>query len=161
MEVRIACLAEKRLVGQHLRMSLADNRTVELWQAFMPRRKEIQNVASSDLFSMQVYSKRFDLKDFSLDTPFEKWAAVEVSGFDDIPDGMASFVLSGGLYAVFLYKGDSRAFHDAFQFIFSDWIPNSPYEVDDRPHFEWLGLKYKNNDPDSEEEIWIPIRFKC
>jgi hypothetical protein len=23
-----------------------------------------------------------------------------------------------------------------------------------------LGEKYKNNDPDSEEEIWIPIRKK-
>jgi len=32
--------------------------------------------------------------------------------------------------------------------------------LDDRPHFEVLGDKYKNADPDSEEEIWIPIRTK-
>jgi AraC family transcriptional regulator len=29
--------------------------------------------------------------------------------------------------------------------------------LDDRPHFEVLGEKYKNNDPTSEKEIWIPI----
>ena len=47
-----------------------------------------------------------------------------------------------------------------FQYIFSEWIPQSDYSVDDRPHFEVLGAKYKNNDPDSEEEIWIPIKKK-
>jgi AraC family transcriptional regulator len=31
------------------------------------------------------------------------------------------------------------------------------FEVDDRPHFEILGIRYRNNDPNSEEEIWIPI----
>ena len=38
--------------------------------------------------------------------------------------------------------------------------PNSDYKPDDRPHFELLGAKYKNDDPDSEEEIWIPIKRK-
>jgi hypothetical protein len=28
------------------------------------------------------------------------------------------------------------------------------------PHFEVLGDKYKNNDPSSEEEVWIPIKPK-
>ena len=28
------------------------------------------------------------------------------------------------------------------------------------PHFEILGAQYKNNEPDSEEEIWIPIQLK-
>lgn len=32
------------------------------------------------------------------------------------------------------------------------------YEIDFRPHFEILGEKYKNNDPGSEEEVWIPVR---
>jgi AraC family transcriptional regulator len=29
-----------------------------------------------------------------------------------------------------------------------------------RPHMELLGEKYRNNDPHSEEEIWIPIEPK-
>lgn len=45
-----------------------------------------------------------------------------------------------------------------FGYIFGTWLPNSGYIMDDRPHFEILGAKYKNNDPESEEEIWIPIK---
>jgi AraC family transcriptional regulator len=37
-------------------------------------------------------------------------------------------------------------------------LPASGYELDDRPHFEILGERYKNNDPDSEEELWFPVR---
>jgi AraC family transcriptional regulator len=41
---------------------------------------------------------------------------------------------------------------------FSTWLPDSEYRLDVRPHFEVLGEKYKNDDPESEEEIWIPIK---
>jgi AraC family transcriptional regulator len=43
----------------------------------------------------------------------------------------------------------------------TEWLPNSAYALDDRPHFEALGEQYKNNDPNSEEEIWIPIKPKA
>jgi len=33
--------------------------------------------------------------------------------------------------------------------------------LDNRPHFEVLGEKYKNGDPESEEEIWIPVKEKA
>ena len=69
------------------------------------------------------------------------------------------FVLEGGLYAVFDYKGSS-ADPSIFQYIYTDCLPKSEYLLDDRPHFEILGEKYKNNDPESEEEIWIPIKTK-
>ena len=72
---------------------------------------------------------------------------------------MKSLILKGGLYAVFDYKGSSSN-NSIFQYIFSEWLPNSEYLIDHRPHFEILGSKYKNNDPNSEEEIWIPIKEK-
>lgn len=39
-------------------------------------------------------------------------------------------------------------------YIFATWLPSSAYVLDNRPHFEVLGAKYKSNDPGSEEEIW-------
>jgi AraC family transcriptional regulator len=90
---------------------------------------------------------------------FDKWATVEVSNFSYLPDEMESFVLDEGLYAVFNYKGlntDNRI----FIYIFTEWLPDSNYLLDNRPHFEILGDKYKNNDPESEEEIWIPVQLK-
>ena len=72
---------------------------------------------------------------------------------------METYSLAGGLYAVFDYKGSSTD-PSIFQHIFGTWLPNSEYMLDDRPHFEVLGDKFKNNDPNSEEEIWIPIKTK-
>lgn len=143
-----------------MRMSLADNKTVELWRTFMPRRKEILAVHDSLLYSMQVYEPSMDFKTFNPNTVFDKWAAVEVDTFNAIPDGMESYLLTGGLYAVFIHKGPPSAFQKTFEYIFQQWLPNSNYQLDNREHFELLGDKYKNNEPDSEEEVWIPIRPK-
>ena len=151
---RLETLAEKKLIGKRLQMSYANNRTGELWRSFMPRRKAIQNAVNSDLISLQIYPSNFN---FSPTQPFEKWATVEVDSYENIPEDFERLVLSGGLYAVFDYKGSSTD-PSIFQYIFGTWLPNSGYSLDDRPHFEVLGAKYKNNDPESEEEIWIPVK---
>lgn len=155
IEPRIETLASKKLVGMRLRMTLSVNKTGELWRSFMPRRREIKNSVSGELFSLQVYKQPGVVG--NLHQEFEKWAAVEVPDFNVIPGGMECLELPGGPYAVFHYKGSS-ADTSIFQYIFSVWLPNSNYTLDDRPHFEVLGEKYRNNDPNSEEEIWIPIK---
>ena len=139
-------------------MSLANNKTGQLWGTFAPRIKEIKNRVSSDKISMQVYTSSYH-KNFKPENDFEKWAAVEVNNFNEVPKGMQTFNLMGGEYAVFDYKGSSND-NRIFQYIFMTWLPNSQYQLDDRPHFEVLGDKYRNNDPNSEEEIWIPIKMK-
>ncbi len=157
MRPRIETLTEKKLIWKRLTMSLSNNKTGELWRSFMTRRREISNNLTSEMFSIQVYDKPVDFG--NLNQEFEKWAAVEVSDFGTIPDGMETLKLEGGLYAVFQYKGSSTD-TTIFQFIFGTWLPNSDYLLDSRPHFEILGEKYKNADPNSEEDIWIPIKPK-
>lgn len=159
LEPRIITIQEKKLIGKKLTMTFAENKTGELWKSFMPRRNEIQNKISNDLISMQIFPVGFSMGPHSFHIPFVKWAAVEVNDFSYVPDGMETFILSEGLYAVFDYKGlstDTRI----FEYIFGTWFPKSGYILDNRPQFEILGEKYKNNDPDSEEEIWIPIQIK-
>ena len=158
MKLRIETSNEKKLVGKRLKMSFANYRVGELWKSFTPRRKEITNNLNHDLISMAVY-KPDHFADFKPTNEFDRWATVEVSNFDNVPNEMEKFVLPGGLYAVFDYKGLSTD-NSIFQYIFGTWLPNSDYLLDHRPHFEVLGNKYKNNDPLSEEEIWIPIKKK-
>jgi AraC family transcriptional regulator len=160
MHPRIETLAEKKLVGKRMKMSLSDDKTGELWKSFMQRRKEIKNNLTTGLFSMQVYDKSLNFENFKKDTVFEKWAAVEVSDFNNVPTDMEPFTLTGGLYAVFLHRGAVKTGPATFAHIFGTWLPNSEYSLDTRPHFEILGEKYKNEDPDSEEDIWIPIKRK-
>lgn len=160
MFLRTETISPKKLAGQRVSMSFSDDRTAELWRGFMPRRKEITNQLSTDLFCVQVYHTIPGIKVFESNELFDKWAATEVTDFNQIPSGMETFLLPAGLYAVFLHIGAAVTGAKTFQYIFEEWIPASAYVPDNRPHFELLGEKYKNNQPDSEEEIWIPIKAK-
>ena len=156
---RIETIHEKKLVGKRMTMSYFDYRIGELWGSFMPRRNEITNTLTNDLISLVVYASNHFI-DFKPTNKFERWATVEVENFNKVPDEMETYNLSSGLYAVFNYKGMSSGAPAFFHYIYSEWVPNSDYALDDRAHFEVLGEKYKNNDPSSEEEIWIPIKAK-
>jgi len=158
MTPRIVTLNEKKLIGTRLTMSFSDYKIGELWRSFMPRRKEITNNLTNDLISLVIY-KPTHFTDFKPTNEFERWATIEVTNFDNVPTKMETLVLPGGFYAVFDYKGLNTDI-SIFQYILGTWLPNSDYVLDKRPHFEVLGDKYKNNDPNSEEEIWIPIKSK-
>lgn len=158
-EPKIRSLSPKKLVGISTTMSLVHNTTGELWRNFMMRRSQIENKVDKYLYSLQNYSPSY-FERFSPTNTFEKWAAVEVNNFDQIPDGMSGLELTGGLYAVFLYQGASSEGAKVFHYIFNVWLPQSGYLLDNRLHFELLGEKFKNNDPSSEEEFWIPVRAK-
>ncbi|MEI8112416.1 MAG: GyrI-like domain-containing protein [Bacteroidia bacterium] len=160
MTPQIRSIPEKKLVGKRIRMTLSANQTAELWQSLMPRQKEIRNRLNSELISVEVYDQNFDFKDFNSATEFEKWAAIEVSDYDEIPNEMETLNLPGGLYAVFRFVGAANNFASTFQYIFGTWLPESEFASDNRPHFEVMGEKYKGNNPTSEEDIWIPIKIK-
>jgi AraC family transcriptional regulator len=158
LNLDIVTSQERRLVGKLLRLSWANYRVAEVWSRFMPERKDIKNSVSEDLISMAVYDPGH-FSTFNPDREFEKWAAVEVADFDQVPITMETYVIPAGLYAVFKYKGRNTD-NSIFEYIFNVWLPESDYLLDDRPHFEVLGENYKNDDPDSEEKIWIPVKLK-
>lgn len=153
----IKTISAKKLIGFNLNMSFIDNKTAELWRGFMPRRKEIAYTISNDMYSLQVYNENF-FSQFNPATEFKKWALIEVTDFNTVPEGMETFDLEGGMYAVFYYKGNPANAARVFGYIMKEWLPQSGYVLDNRPHFEVLGEKYKNGSDESEEEIWIPIR---
>ena len=159
LQARIETIAAKKLVGKRMTMSLANYKTFELWQGFMQRRKEIENAVGTDKYSVKMYDPSY-FNAFNPSKEFEKWATVEVTDFDAVPNGMEMFSLPSGLYAVFPYKGLASAASPTFEYIFRTWLPASNYDLDDRPHFEILGDKFNKDDPNSEEEIWVPIRAK-
>jgi AraC family transcriptional regulator len=159
MEARIENLTEKKLLGKHLDMSFIENKTFQLWSSFMPQRKAIKNALSANLYSLEVFpTGHFD--NFDPNNTFQKWAAVEVSDYENIPAGMETLIVPKGLYAVFLHTGPATGAYQTYHIIFTEWLPKSEYTVDDRPHFAVMDEKYKKEDPDSEEEIWIPIKHR-
>ncbi|MFC6096005.1 GyrI-like domain-containing protein [Flavobacterium qiangtangense] len=157
MNFRIEILPEKKLVVLTQKMSIFENKTFLLWNSFMKRKGEIQNAIGSDLFSIQIYESNY-FEGFNPKKEFLKMAGLEVNSLENIPNGMEAYVLKSGKYAVFEYKGNPKSGGEAFQYIFQEWFPNSGFSLDNRPHFEILGTKYKNDSDESEEEIWIPIK---
>lgn len=149
-------LAEKKLVGLAFTMSLVHDQTLPLWQAFRAQQQEIPAPVGSDLYSLREYPPHY-FTHFDPTRPFKKWAAIEVFSFEVVPPSLAKLVLPASRYAVFHYRGrstDSRI----YAYIYGEWLPQSGYALDDRPHFEVLGENYRNDDPHSEESIWIPVR---
>jgi AraC family transcriptional regulator len=117
----------------------------------MPSKKAINNTINEELIAMQVYD------DFSnFEKPFDIWACVEVQNTNDIPISMQAFTIPKGNYAIFTHKGMNAA--ATYQKIMTEWLPKSGYKINNRPHFQVMGDKYKQGSPDSEEQFYLPIK---
>lgn len=159
MQHRIEQTKNRYVVGIKANMSFQNinEETGNLARQFMPRRHEISSRMGKHVFSIQDYGK-LQMKDMTQQIIFEKWVGVEVSNFNVIPEGMETFILKAGTYAVFSYKGSIQDFPKSRQFIFQDWLPNSKYQIDTRAHFEELSEDYSKDLRNIEEEIWIPVK---
>jgi len=157
MSPEIEIIPAKKFIGKRVNMSFTENKTHQLWRAFMLRRNEIQNSICTALYSIEVYPPSY-FEHFNPSAEFEKWATVEVVDFDAIPDEMETLASPEGLYAIFIHKGSASEGEKTYQHIFRIWLPQSDFVLDNRPHFAVMGDKYKKDEPDSEEEIWIPVK---
>lgn len=161
MEPNIIELSEKLFVGIRIQTSLAANETLALWQRFKPLVKAIPHRANPDFYSVEIYDKTLDfITHFSPTTRFEKWAAVEVTQVENIPEKMESLVIPGGLYAVFVHHGPAHTYPQTARNFFGSWLPDSAYQLDDRPHFEVMTPQYQPNDPNAQEAIWVPVKTR-
>lgn len=157
MTADIISIPKRTFAGMQKTMSLANDQTFELFSQFMPRKKEFRNNLNNDVFDLIVYPPAYFEK-FEPTKEFVKWALMEVEDFDYNPVGMESFTLQAGEYAVFsqpLKEYDQSIFEK----IFTEWMPQSKYEIDERPHFDILIEEIQKRNPDAIQEIWIPIRL--
>ena len=157
MQPRFETIDTKLIAGQRLTMSFIQNKTGALWQSFMPRRAEIKNPVDASFYSLEVYPYGF-FDDFKPINEFEKWAGVEVKDDTEQPGGIELLTIPAGQYAVFTHRGPASAGPKTYQYIFGVWLPKSDYIIDDRPHFALMDGKYKHEEPDSEEDIYIPVK---
>lgn len=158
MQPEFEIIARKKLVGISREMSMANNKTFELFSAFMPKKKEIANCVGSFVYDLRVFPKDY-FTAFNPAMPFKKFALVEVSDYVDLHRELEQFTLQAGKYAVFTHRGKSANF-EVFEYIFTKWLPNSGYILEDRPHFEKLIGNKNNNDSENYELIYIPVCLK-
>ncbi len=154
---------QKKLIGLHCKTSLLQNNIPTLWKIFMRRKHEIVERIDNGWYGISGYSSAngFEPNRFSSSSMIEKWATVEVKNFDLIPSEMVSYKLTGGNYAKFIHRGGKKNVQMSFEYMYSVWLPNSIYELDDRDHFEHYPKDYKGpENPESELAIYLPIKLK-
>lgn len=110
----------------------------------------IQAIAAKTLVGIQVRTT------LATDNPVSYWKPFKM-GLSK-PEGMAAFELPAGNYAVFKHKGTRTSFHLTTQYIFGSWLPNSEYELDNRPRFELMDKDYVPTDANAKELVYIPIK---
>ena len=147
----------KLLAGVRRRTSFVNDLTSELWREFRSRESEIEGRVGGESYSVKVYDSAYSFSEFDPGAEFDKWAAAEVILR---PGALDTMDVPAGKYAVFAHRGPASEAPRTFTYIFGQWLPNSEYEPDLRPHFEVLPEGYDPFDLNAEEEIWIPIRDK-
>lgn len=157
LEPKIVILPEIKLVAKSMPMSFAQDKTHVLWQDFSPLIKGIPHKLGKDKYSIQIFPDTDFFKNFNPTSIFKKYAAVNVSEYGALPDELEKLIIPEGQYALFDYIGKPSAASETFRYILCQWVPNSKYSLDDRPHIAKMGEKYKGEQPDSEEALLIPI----
>lgn len=147
----------QRIIGFSSIMSFADDKTSVLWQKFMPRRHEINDAKNVGLISLQLYPENFMSTGFNIHLLFEKWAAIAVSESAVTPEGMKELTIPEGMYAVFDHHGPAHEFQRTSDYIYKEWLPESDYVLDIRPHFEVLPEGYDPSDNNATEKVYIPL----
>jgi AraC family transcriptional regulator len=158
MEVKIIDIKEKIMIGMVETMSGNNNFTWRLFSFFMPRRKEIENKQSSSVFDVRIYPNDYFKSGYNPERTFRKWAAMEVYALNKIPEGMQVVTIPAGKYAVFTVPKNIDS--TMFQYIFTEWLPNSQFTIDSRPHYDEFDVKAIAKASKAMQRIMIPIRLK-
>ncbi|MEL6535285.1 MAG: GyrI-like domain-containing protein [Bacteroidota bacterium] len=157
MDVRIVVLRPITIVGLRTMAKMSDvDAVLKLWQEFGPRRQEIGHQEGEESYSVMRHLGFGPPKETS---NVERWAAVQVRHFNRIPQGLTAFDMPGGTYAKFYHRGPAKDFPETVAQFHSQWLPESEFSIDDRPHFEIIPADYPGPDsPDAVEEVYIPIK---
>lgn len=158
MHIKTVTIAAKKVVGMFVNTSLINDatNTASLWPKFMPLLNNIKHRVDDNTLSIKVFDEGFAWQ--NMHSTYDKWAATEVSSFNDVANDLVTRTLQGGCYAVFLHTGNAASAIGTFINIFTKWLPELGYQLDTtREQFEVLGKNYHPNDVQATEEVWIPV----
>lgn len=158
MKPDIRILPYKILVGKRVTTTVATDRPETYWRPFKMNLKAIDNANTERFYSVQTFDRIADMNQFNHETEFEKWAAAEVSEIGNVPEGLEVFNFDGGKYAMFVHKGTAADFNKTMNTIYGEWLPNSNFELDNRPHITIMPADHRPDDPNAEELVCVPIR---
>lgn len=154
MKYRIEEIESFKIQGRSTRMSLVENKTHQLWSGFMKELSSKGEDVEQVKYSVEIYDGLDYFETFNPTNEFTKSAGVVT----DKLLGMELIEIPSGKYLVYDYKGKPSEAFNFFQYFFQEFLPSSEFELDDRPHMAIMDERYLGEDPESQEEFWIPIK---
>ncbi|MEN6521378.1 MAG: GyrI-like domain-containing protein [Armatimonadota bacterium] len=158
MEPKIVTRGEIKLIGNKYIGANLNGEIPALWdKQFLPRMSEIKNVVNGNAsYGLCECMCKGECK-CGQGAEFYYIAAMEVSSFDEVPDGMSTKTVPAAKYAVFTHKGPVSKLHDTFQKIYTEWIPASGLEIAGNYCFEYYGGCFDNSE-NSLMDIYVPLK---
>ena len=106
-----------------------------------------------------VLSVYYDDPKTTEEDKFRMRACITVPEDTEVEGDIGKMTVPGGMYAVGRFELDPDEYEEAWNLIYSDWLPESGYQSDDRP-----SLEIYRNDPNEHPEnkhivdICIPVK---
>ncbi|MDD3287855.1 MAG: AraC family transcriptional regulator [Alphaproteobacteria bacterium] len=142
------------VIGLGKDYNLANPNTIgALWNAFLAQKNRIEQTRGEDCYGICYAPKEKE----AMPDKFHYTAALRVNENAPVPEGMEKIHIAAQEYAVFTHKGPTSNITITNDFIWKTWLPQSGVDLADAPDFELYGAKWKDNAPDSEFEIFVPI----
>ncbi len=127
------------------------------WHRFMQHGQQVPNRLDAKVgYGVEIYGPEFPEE--------HKWhyfPSVEVSNLEDVPINLFVKTLPAAKYAVFTAKGGLVKLGETFQYAYMTWLPASEYEVAFPFDFEYYDERFHGDAPESEVDIYIPVKPKA
>lgn len=158
-EIKLVRKEAFSIIGEACMLSKADHHKNDAFGKFAnqfltTRASEIPNAVNKQLVAVNVYPPDF--------TGFEKYEFIccyEVHEIREVPDGMIARTFPAHEYAVVTHKGSLRSLADSYGFFHSKWRALSGYDYADQYDIQIYDSRFFGpNHPDSELDIYIPVR---
>lgn len=157
---RIVELPERKYVGLEIDMPShleAAEKIIPLlvstWLEFNKRKNEIKHRVGKTSFGIAKSEGKFNEENM-----MRYLSAVEVTDFEDTPDGLSTYTIPATRYAAFenIGLGDKTAYTIAY--IYGTWLPQSQYKRAPGDDLELFDHRFDLRSEDSISEYFIPIK---
>lgn len=156
----IKTIEKMKIVGLEYQGNNVNQEIGVLWSQFIPRIHEIKS-AKGDMKSYGICSPLEEsIEEVDLDQPndFRYLAGIEVEDDTQLPEGMTSWYVEHQKYAMFTHVGPVEGLQDTYKAIYSQWLPESGYDVEFTYDFELYDESFEPGDEQSKTYIYIPIK---
>ncbi|MBN2830478.1 MAG: AraC family transcriptional regulator [Candidatus Cloacimonetes bacterium] len=159
MKTKIVNRDSFKVIGLDCYCSQIENTIPQLWDRFMKVMHQVPNVKPSQACYGVCLTK--DEVHVTPESEFRYIAGLEVTSFDEIPEGMVQYTVPKGEYLVVEHVGALDSLPKTYDWVYKVWFEdNSEYETIGNLDFEVYDERFKFGESDSVMEIWVPVNRK-